>query len=446
MNCLSREQIVQLAVGGDDSTHLARHLDECAECRERVAAVRSLAGQLTDAHARFESGHEEAKARLMALLPTRGAPVTAGLGVRIERWIGGTTMRQRIALGGTALAATIGILVIWSVSGTKSLSAMEKMTAGIRQARSFVLTMHFECDVDAPEATSGKFYWLAPGSVRMETYQRGKLEDTLIFPLGKKGLHVDHDKRTYALEAARQGQFPPLMMMENLGKFAGKANRDLGTDEIQGKKAAGFEIAMVKIDPDVLSGTAAIWIDSRTQLPVLIEYRMKMGGVPTITRLTDFQWNDDLDSKLFATDPPQGYADKTPKPVPLGEQLRRMTEALAIYAELSGGDYPKVRMVYGDVTRNAMFDFIGIQGRPTADDLRSKEYRKVMQATSGFAIINGILRDNPDAAYYGWSVGPKDSGEVLLRWKLADGKYQVIYGDLKCETVTAERLGALERS
>ena len=69
----------------------------------------------------------------------------------------------------------------------------------------------------------------------------------------------------------------------------------------------------------------------------------------------------------------------------------------------------------------------------------------MMQASSGFARINGILRDNPDAAYYGKTVGPKDNDKVLLRWKLAGGKYQVIYGDLKPETVTAERLGALER-
>ncbi len=443
MNCLSREEIVQIAVADDDSTHLARHLDECPECRARVATVRSLAEQLSDVHARFDSGHEEARERLLAVLPTGGAPETAEFGVRMKRWIGGTTMRQRIAMGGTALVATIGIVLIWSISSTPSLSAMDRMAASIREARSVVFTMHIEADIDVKEKISGKFYWLVPGSVRMETYRGEKLEDTMIFPFGERGLHLDHDSQTYRHAAARQGKFPPLMMMENLGKFAGKADRDLGTKKIKDKTAAGFEIAMVKIAPDVLSGTAAIWIDSQTQLPVLIEYRMKMSGVPTVTRLDDFQWNDDLAPKLFATAPPADFADKTPKPEPLDEQLRRIAEALEIYAELSGGDYPKVKMVYGDVTRNRMFEFIGIKGRPTAENRRSKEYRKVMQATSGFASINGILRDNPDAAYYGKTVGPKDNDKVLLRWKLDDGKYQVIYGDLKSETVSAERITTL---
>lgn len=445
MTCLSPEEIAQVALARDDATPLARHLDECAECRARVADLQSLAGRLTDAHAKFNRGHEGARERLLALLPTGAAPETVGLGVRITRWIGGAKMRQRIALGGTALAATMGILLIWSASSTNSLSAMERMAAGIREARSFVFTLHMRADVDEPQTMSGKFYWRAPGSVRMETYQGDKLAVAEVYPLREQGLSVDHTKKTYQREAARWGQFPPLLMLENLGKFAGEADRDLGTKEVQGKKATGFEIAMVKIDPDVRSGTATIWIDSQTKLPVLIEYKMTTGGVPSTLRMDGFQWNRDLDPKLFVAEPPAGYDDTTPKPVPLDEQVRRMTEALGIYAELSGGHYPKVKIVYGDVMRDAMFKFIGIEGRPTADDLKSEEYAQVMQATWGFARINMVLRDNPDAAYHGKTVGPKDNDKILLRWKLPDGKYQVIYGDLKSETVTAERIGDLER-
>jgi hypothetical protein len=58
----------------------------------------------------------------------------------------------------------------------------------------------------------------------------------------------------------------------------------------------------------------------------------------------------------------------------------------------------------------------------------------------GFAHINSILRDNADAAYYGKTVGPNDKDKVLLRWKLVDGKYQVVFGELHAEIVTAERL------
>jgi hypothetical protein len=51
---------------------------------------------------------------------------------------------------------------------------------------------------------------------------------------------------------------------------------------------------------------------------------------------------------------------------------------------------------------------------------------------------------NPNAAYYGKTVEPSDKDKVLLRWKLDNGKYAIIFGDLRSETVTAEQLHALE--
>ena len=59
-------------------------------------------------------------------------------------------------------------------------------------------------------------------------------------------------------------------------------------------------------------------------------------------------------------------------------------------------------------------------------------------------MFNRILMYNPDAAYHGKTVGPSDKNKVLLRWKLDDGRYEIIFGDLSAETVTADRLRALE--
>lgn len=102
-------------------------------------------------------------------------------------------------------------------------------------------------------------------------------------------------------------------------------------------------------------------------------------------------------------------------------------------------------MVYGDVTIHELFDKLGIDmGKPTQEQIKSEAYLKGLQSTRGFAAINGILRDNADAAYHGKSVGPADKGKVLLRWKLDDGNYHVIFGDLRDETISAERVKALE--
>jgi len=97
-------------------------------------------------------------------------------------------------------------------------------------------------------------------------------------------------------------------------------------------------------------------------------------------------------------------------------------------------------MVYGDVTRDELIRLSGVQWPPKPAQLGDEKVAKIYGSLMGFARINGILRHNPDAAYYGKTVGPADKEKVLLRWKLDDGRYQVIFGDLRAEIVTANRL------
>ena len=66
------------------------------------------------------------------------------------------------------------------------------------------------------------------------------------------------------------------------------------------------------------------------------------------------------------------------------------------------------------------------------------------QSDKGFNEIAAIWEYNPDPVYNGKTVGAKDQDKVLLRWKLDDGRYEVLFGDLRAETVTAERLRGLE--
>ena len=46
--------------------------------------------------------------------------------------------------------------------------------------------------------------------------------------------------------------------------------------------------------------------------------------------------------------------------------------------------------------------------------------------------------------YYGENVTPEDSDAILLRWRLDDGKYRVIFGDLDQKDVTAQQLAEWE--
>jgi hypothetical protein len=55
-----------------------------------------------------------------------------------------------------------------------------------------------------------------------------------------------------------------------------------------------------------------------------------------------------------------------------------------------------------------------------------------------------LVQKGKDVAYYGDSIDPEDSNAVLMQWKLSDGKYRVIFGDLREKTINAEELIKLQ--
>ena len=364
-------------------------------------------------------------------------------------------MRQRTVVGSIGAAAALALLVFWLGNAPSRVSAMERMAENIRRARSYKVTWIFERqfvrELGKPPVTAhakSTVFWLAPGSFRLENTGDETWvgqEDTQIYPVGKPGIDIDVKKKTFQSVAGRRGRMSSIILLDELGKFSGQADQALGTKEIDGKQARGFEIDAKKIDPDGFSGPMQIWIDAESQLPVFLHYEFDEAGTPATLTMRDFQWNLDLDPKLFEARAPDGYVNLT-KPSKSAEvQVRIITDGMRDYAELSGGHYPLVKMVYGDVTLGELYKMIGVKNqRPTPEQVGSNEYVKAMRASAAATHLNGILRDNPDAAYYGKTVEPKDADKILVRWKLENGQYQVIYGDLRSESVTAERLRELE--
>ena len=55
-----------------------------------------------------------------------------------------------------------------------------------------------------------------------------------------------------------------------------------------------------------------------------------------------------------------------------------------------------------------------------------------------------LVKADKDVAYYGDEVTSDDVDVVLMRWKISDDEYRVIFGDLATENVTAEELAELE--
>ena len=55
-----------------------------------------------------------------------------------------------------------------------------------------------------------------------------------------------------------------------------------------------------------------------------------------------------------------------------------------------------------------------------------------------------MLESGKDVAYYGDNIDSPDGNSLLMHWRLSDGSYKVIFGDLREETVSAEKLIRLQ--
>jgi len=65
----------------------------------------------------------------------------------------------------------------------------------------------------------------------------------------------------------------------------------------------------------------------------------------------------------------------------------------------------------------------------------------VLAAKSGY---EHLAQRVEDVVYYGDSIDTVDSNTVLIQWRLPDGQYKVVFGDLREKTVTAEELIKLQ--
>jgi hypothetical protein len=55
-----------------------------------------------------------------------------------------------------------------------------------------------------------------------------------------------------------------------------------------------------------------------------------------------------------------------------------------------------------------------------------------------------LTRKGKEVVYYGQSIDPQDCNAVLMQWKLSDGKYRIVFGDLREKTINADELIKLQ--
>ena len=220
--------------------------------------------------------------------------------------------------------------------------------------------------------------------------------------------------------------------------------KQLGRDKINGIDVEGIECTGPRVMGGMLEdATARLWVEIGTDFPVRIEIEgIVSGGQMEMSMvMDDFQWNVDLDPALFVPDIPSDY---TSQELSLSEANEGTAiNGLSFFAELTNGRYPSnlaLLTLMKEITE-ALVKKYGIEFAEKQDEY-TNVLMDIFPAATFYAQLAGAEKD---VVYYGDSVTAEDVESVLLRWKISDGYYRVIFGDLTTSDVTAEELAELEK-
>ena len=279
-------------------------------------------------------------------------------------------------------------------------------------------------------------------------------QENYIVPDEKLLVMIMHEKKQFtrteltddlAARMKKQNNDPRELIREMLGvKYA-----ELGRSEIDGVEVDGFETT----DPGISGGTTGdvkvtLWVDSKSWLPYLMEMDMSINE-RTRSRITfhDYQWDVPVEKSDFVPVIPDDY-----EALFEGMEWPEATEEAAIeglrlVADLMGR-YPKQVSIVDLMAEVSPIMFKHIKKDLPTDVTDTELETKMMEAILPVYPIGlfymTLVEDKMEPAYYGQTVGPDDVEAVLLRWKINDSEYRVVFGDLSALDVTAEKLKELE--
>ncbi|MCP4262312.1 MAG: hypothetical protein GY774_33145 [Planctomycetes bacterium] len=233
---------------------------------------------------------------------------------------------------------------------------------------------------------------------------------------------------------------------------------ELGRSVINGIEVEGFETT----DPMFSAGMAddvevKLWVDVETWLPVLWEIDMKMNEQMEVHGvISDFQWDIPVLASDFEPAIPEDYTSLKDD----GYKMPSMTEETALeglkfFAEITGR-YPKkvdllsLAQEFQAIKNSKNLTEAGQRldeemGLLTREE-RSKKIMGLMQPVQSLGMFYmTLVQGKNEPAYYGQSVAPDDAEAVLIKWKVSEGKYRVIFGDLSALDVSADELTKLEK-
>jgi len=478
MNCAEcKELLVAYIEGLLDEAHrcaLEEHLKGCRVCRPEEQAVRDLQMRLVKNGRTIGGSNLENRVMDTIIreqnLQLKKAPTETKI-FKLRRFLMKSPI-VKAAVAAVVVLACLAGLYFWTStqSGVLLADVLEK----VEQAQAFFyrMKMHVkgqmqnapgsEQDMQCTVLISNEF------GMRMDmnmvdvntgegmTQQMYMLPQQkmmiMLLPSMKKYMRMEFDESMFE-QMRKQGNDPRMMIKQIMGC----QYHELGRTVIDGIEVEGFQTT----DPAYAGGAMGqvdvkMWVDVKTWLPVRVEMDIKANEqIQVQGMIYDFQWDIPVNASEFTPVIPNDF---TAGPGD-GVKMPAINETTAIEGLrlliTFVGRYPKYLNLMNLIQE--MQEFLMKSQTPESQKFRQDLEQIQSEAERGKKIVDTMMpvqslgafymtlvQEKKEPAYYGESVTPADADKVLLRWKISDSEYRVIYGDLHAETVTPEKLAELE--
>lgn len=344
--------------------------------------------------------------------------------------------------------------------------AWADITEIVNQIHTYTYNLHatFTAGPKGPHKMESKAYFSSEHGLRSDMYMDGKLSMiqhldlankriTGIMPEQKKYMNMQlSDERLQDMN--QKGNGDPRYMIE---QFLSLEYTELGPDIIDGIEVEGVETTDPRYSGGIFDGfIGRLWVNVETNLPVRLEMEMQMPQIAgkdlgTMNMVLDsFQWDVYIDPTIFEPNLPSDYTSLADMKMPeINEESA--IKGLQLFKEMSKGKYPKklnMLTLMGEVGELTKANWKQTRGQNDPNYIPPEELEKMlpnlMTVQGACMFYAELVTDNKEPLYYGDIVTADDPDMVLMRWKVYDGQYRVIFGDLTIENVTAEQLAELE--
>ena len=476
MNCHECQELllahIEGLIDGPQAKDLTDHLTRCPACRQEELHLKTLRDRLNARGLDLAGGDLETSV-LAGIVREQKHRLKADTNLKNPLPLRRRLMKNPITKIAAAAVVILGCFVGLSLFKQTSGVALADVLTRIEQIRAYLfqmtltVTTQVTADQSMTQDIEGTILTAQGYGMKMtQTFKdpasgRSSTVEQYVLPQKKTMISLMPEHRQYTrieldetlAERMKQQNYDPHAMISRVLQCD---YQTLGRSTIHGIEAEGFQTT----DPTYLAGMGAvdltIWVDVKTSLPLRMDMDIQMKGKMSMHgEIHDFQWNVPVEASTFEPVIPDGWTD------PIGGKIRMPAlneetaiEGLRRYAQLSGR-YPKD---LGLIDLMSDLKDLMQADTPAATQLRegfkdldkdtiTQKVLDVMLPIQGVAAFYmSLTQDAKDPAYYGRIVGPSDVSQVLLRWKVSDSEYRVIFGDLTAETVRPEVLEELEKA